>query len=97
MPAVSICYGVGGGVVSLRRVQGWEDTRILSPFLGLTPGAGAFLFRAAPAGLLSPLACSLPIYVAVYYLCRLQIPRSSSCPSPATNKYARLFLSSPAL
>jgi ABC-type uncharacterized transport system permease subunit len=27
-----ICYGVGGGVVSLRRVQGWEDTRILSPF-----------------------------------------------------------------
>jgi hypothetical protein len=30
--AVSICYGVGGGVVSLRRVQGWEDTRILSPF-----------------------------------------------------------------
>jgi hypothetical protein len=29
---VGICYGVGGGVVSLRRVQGWEDTRILSPF-----------------------------------------------------------------
>jgi hypothetical protein len=23
---------VGGGVVSLRRIQGWEDTRILSPF-----------------------------------------------------------------
>jgi hypothetical protein len=32
MAAVGICYGVGGGVVSLRRVQGWEDTRILSPF-----------------------------------------------------------------
>jgi hypothetical protein len=31
--AVSICYGVGGVVVSLRRVQGKEDTRILSPFL----------------------------------------------------------------
>jgi hypothetical protein len=30
--AVGICYGVGGGVVSLRRVQGWEDTHILSPF-----------------------------------------------------------------
>jgi hypothetical protein len=29
---VDICYGVGGGVVSLQRVQGWEDTRILSPF-----------------------------------------------------------------
>jgi hypothetical protein len=25
-------HGVVGGVVSLRRVQGWEDTRILSPF-----------------------------------------------------------------
>jgi hypothetical protein len=31
--AVDICYEVGGGVLSLRRVQGWEDTRILSPFL----------------------------------------------------------------
>jgi hypothetical protein len=31
--AVGICYGVSGGVVSLRRVQGWKDTRILSPFL----------------------------------------------------------------
>jgi hypothetical protein len=30
--AVDIYYGVGGGVVSLRWVQGWEDTRILSPF-----------------------------------------------------------------
>jgi hypothetical protein len=59
--------------------------------LGLTLGAGAFWFGAAPAGLLSPLACSLPIYLAVYYLYRLQMPRSSSCPSPATNRYARLF------
>jgi hypothetical protein len=31
--AVSICYGVGGGGVSLWWVQGYEDTRILSPFL----------------------------------------------------------------
>jgi hypothetical protein len=45
--------------------------------LGLTPGAGASRFGAAPAGLFSPLACSLPIYL--YYLCRLQMPRSSSC------------------
>jgi hypothetical protein len=30
--AVGICYGVVGGVVSLRRVQGWQDTRILSSF-----------------------------------------------------------------
>jgi hypothetical protein len=30
--AVDIYYGVGGGVASPRRVQGWEGTRILSPF-----------------------------------------------------------------
>jgi hypothetical protein len=59
--------------------------------LELTPGAGASRFGAAPAGLLSPLGCSLPIYLAVYYLCHLQMPRSSSCPSPATNMYVRLF------
>jgi hypothetical protein len=34
--------------------------------LGLTHGAGASRFGAAPAGLLSPLVCSLPIYLAVY-------------------------------
>ena len=62
MAAIGICYGVASGVVSLQRVQGWEDTRILSPF-GLTPGAGASWFGVAPAGLLSPLACSLPIYL----------------------------------
>jgi hypothetical protein len=39
--------------------------------LGLTPDAGASWFGAAPVELLSPLACSLPIYLAVYYLCRL--------------------------
>jgi hypothetical protein len=44
-------------------------------------------------------ACVLShyIYLAVYYLCRLQMPRFSSCPSPATNRYAHLFLSLPAL
>jgi hypothetical protein len=65
--------------------------------LGLTPGAGASRFGAAPAGFISPLACSLPIYLAVYYLCRLQMFMSSSCPSPATNMYVRLFPSHPAL
>jgi hypothetical protein len=34
--------------------------------LGLTPDAGASRFGAAPAGLLSPLACSLPVYLAIY-------------------------------
>jgi hypothetical protein len=65
--------------------------------LKLTPGAGVFRFGTALAGLLSPLACSLPIDLAVYYLCRLQMPRSSSCPSPATNRYAHLFSSPPTL
>jgi hypothetical protein len=65
--------------------------------LGLTPGGGASWFGATPARLLSPLACSLPIYLAVYYLCRLQMSRSSSCPSPATNRYACLFPSPPVL
>jgi hypothetical protein len=65
--------------------------------LGLTPGAGASRFGAASAGLLSPCVLSPYMYLAVYYLCRLQMPRSSSCPSPATNRYARLFPSPPAL
>jgi hypothetical protein len=44
-------------------------------------------------------ACVLSpyMYLVVYYLCRLQMSRSSSCPSPATNRYARLFPSLPAL
>jgi hypothetical protein len=46
--------------------------------LRLTPGADASRFGAAPVGLFSPLACSLPIYLAAYYLCRLHMPRSSS-------------------
>jgi hypothetical protein len=96
MAAVGICYEVVGGVVSLRRVQGWEHSHSLA-LLGLMPGAGVSWFGAAPTGLLSSPTCSLPIYLAVYYLCHLQMPRSSSCPSPAMNRYARLFHSPPAL
>jgi hypothetical protein len=65
--------------------------------LGLTPGAGASRFGVALVVLLSPLAFSLPIYLLVYYLCRLQMLRSSSCPSSATNRYVRLFPFPPAL
>jgi hypothetical protein len=65
--------------------------------LGLAPGASASRFGAALAGLLSPLACSLPVYLAVYYLYRLQMPKSSSCPSPAMNRYVHFFPSPPAL
>jgi hypothetical protein len=64
---------------------------------GLTPRASASRFGAAPAWLFSPLTCPLPIYLAVYYLCRLQMPRSSSYPSLATNRYTRLFPSPRAL
>jgi hypothetical protein len=42
-------------------------------------------------------ALSLYIYLVIDYLCRLQMPRSSLCPSPATNRYTRLFPSLPAL
>jgi hypothetical protein len=42
--------------------------------LRLTPVVGASRFGAALAGLLSPLVCSLHKYLAVYYLCRLQMP-----------------------
>jgi hypothetical protein len=97
MPTVGICYGVGRGVVSLQRVQGWEKHLHSLALLELTPGAGISRFGAAPVGLLSPFACSLPIYLAIYYLCRLEIPMSSSCPSPTTNKYVRLLPSPPAL
>jgi hypothetical protein len=65
--------------------------------LRLTPGTGASRFGVAPARLLSPLVCSLPIYLVIYYLCRLQVPMYSSCPSPATNMYGRLFPSPLAL
>jgi hypothetical protein len=65
--------------------------------LGLTSGTGASRFGAALARLISPLACSLPIYLAVYYLCRLQMPKSSSCPSSGTNRYVRLSPSPHAL
>jgi hypothetical protein len=44
-------------------------------------------------------ACMLSsyLYLEVYYLCRIQMTRSLSCPSPTTNRYARLFPSLPAL
>jgi hypothetical protein len=36
-------------------------------------------------------ALSPYMYLAVYYLCHLPMARSSLCPSPAMNRYARLF------
>jgi hypothetical protein len=42
-------------------------------------------------------ACLLSpyMYLTGYYLCRLHMPKSSSCPSPSTNRYAHLFPSLP--
>jgi hypothetical protein len=94
---VDICYGVGGGVVSPRRIQGWKAL------------AFSRLFRTdAWCGCLSVWSCpdwasfsacvlSPCMYLAVYYLCRLQMSMSSSCPSPATNMYDCLFPSLPGL
>jgi hypothetical protein len=91
-----ICYRVGGGVVSLQWSRVGKTLAFSRPSR-IDAGAGASRFGAAPARLLSPLACSLPIYLAVYYLCRLQMPMSSSCPSLTTSRYVRLFPPPPAL
>jgi hypothetical protein len=74
--AVGIYYRVDGGIVSLRRVQGWEDTRILRSSR-IDASCGCLSVWSCSCWLLSPLACYLPIYLAVYYLCRLQMSRSS--------------------
>jgi hypothetical protein len=96
--AVSICYGVGGGIVSLRWVQGCEDTHILSPFSDWRLVRMPLDLELLRLGFFLHLrALSLYIYLAVYYLCRLQMPRSSLCLSPATNRYVRLFPSPLAL
>jgi hypothetical protein len=74
--------------VSPRWVQGWEGTRILScRCLSVWSCSGWASFS----------ACVLPpfMYLAVYYLYRLQMRRYLSCPSPAMNMYARLFHSLP--
>jgi hypothetical protein len=70
---VGICYGVGGGVVASAGPGLGRHSHSLA-LLGLTPGVGAYWFGAAPVRLLSPIVCSLHIYLAVYYLCRLQCP-----------------------
>jgi hypothetical protein len=95
---VSICYGVGGGVVSPRRVQGWEGTRILSPFSDRRLVRVSLSLELLQLGFFLRLRAFSPyMYLAVYYLYHLQMSRSSLCPSQATNRYAHLFPSLPAL
>jgi hypothetical protein len=94
---VDICYGVGGGVVSPRRVQSWKALAFSHPFwtgawCGCLSVWSCFGWASFSACVLSPY-----MYLAVYYLCHLQMLRSSLCPSPATNRYARLFPSLPTL
>src|SRR5688572_25275539 len=59
---------------------------------GYLSGWSCFDWASFSACMLSPY-----MYLAVYHLCRLHMPRSSSRPSPAMNRYVRLFLSLPTL
>jgi hypothetical protein len=95
--AVNICYGVGGDVVSPPWVQGWKALAFSRPFR-IDAWCGCFSIWSC-SGWASFSACVLSpcMYLAVYYLCRLQMSRSSSCPSSATNRYDCLFPSLPAL
>jgi hypothetical protein len=95
--AVGIWYGVGGGVVWPRRVQGWKALAFSCPFQ--TDAWCGCLSVWSYSGWTSFFACVLSpfMYLAVYYLCRLQMSMSSSCPSPATNMYDCLFPSLPCL
>jgi hypothetical protein len=95
--AVGICYGVG---VVLWRFGGSRVGKTLSfsrpsqtdAWCGCLLVWSFYDWASFPDCVLSPY-----MYLAVYYLYQLQIPRSSSCPSPATNRYACLFPYPPAL
>jgi hypothetical protein len=95
--AVDICYRVGGGVVSPRRVQCWKALTFSRPFrtdawCGCLSVWSCSSWASFSACVLSPY-----MYLAVYYLCRLQMSMSSSCPSSTTNKYDCLSPSLPGL
>jgi hypothetical protein len=95
--AVGICYGVGGGGgVSLWRSRVGKALAFSRPSM-INAWCGCLSVWSCSDWAFSPLACSLPIYLAVYYLYRLQMLRSSSCLSPVTNRHVRLFPSPPAL
>jgi hypothetical protein len=82
---------------SPRRVQGWKAFAFSRPFR-----TDAWCWRLSVwscSGWASFSACVLSpcMYLAVYYLCLLQISMSSSCTSPAMNMYDCLFPSLPFL
>jgi hypothetical protein len=94
--AVGMCYRVGGCVVSLQWVQGWEDTRILSPFSDWRWCGCLSVWSFS--GWTSFSDCVLSPYISSGILpMSPHMPTSSSCSSPATNRYIRLFPSPPAL
>jgi hypothetical protein len=95
--AVGICYRVGGGVVSPWWVQGWKALAFSHPFQ--TDAWCGCLSVCSCSGWASFSACVLSpcMYLAVYYLRRLQMFMSLSCSSPATNIYDCLFSPLPAL
>jgi hypothetical protein len=95
---VDICYRVGGGVVSPRRVQGWKALTFSRPFrTGAWCGCLSVCWSYSEWASFSACVLSPCMYLAVYYLCRLQMSMSSLCPSPATNIYDCLFPSLPNL
>jgi hypothetical protein len=77
---------------------GLEGTRILSPFSDLRLVRVPLSLELLWLGFFLRLRALSPcMYLAVYYLCCLQISMSLSCPSPATNMYKCLFPSLPGL
>jgi hypothetical protein len=79
---VGICYEVGGGVMSPRWVQDWKALAFSLPFR--TDAWCGCLSVWSYSGWASFSTCVLSpcMYLAVYYIYRIQVSMSSSCPSP---------------
>jgi hypothetical protein len=77
--------------VSPQWVHGWKALTFSRPFR-TDAWCGCLSFWSC-SGCASFSACMLSpcMYLAVYYLCRLQMSMSSLCPSLATNRYDWLF------
>jgi hypothetical protein len=74
-----------------------EATCIFSPFLYWRLVRVPLGLKLLWLGFFLRCVLSPCMYLAVYYLCRLQMSMSLSCPSPVTNRYDCLFPSLPSL
>jgi hypothetical protein len=93
---ISSLYNFGPPKMSPARLSNYVSGRGLGPWVGPTWSeiqTGQTIRAFSSLGRVGPDGPN----VHLYYLCRLQISRSSWCPSPTTNRYARLLLSPPAL